>query len=157
MFEMLYVIKIGIFAGIIMSLVGMILGKLKFTNLDLTTYLGCFLTGQSKGKAPMIAGTLVHIFMSGFFAVLYVRIIAHLAEMYNILVEPTLYYGIIFGLVHSVISGAFLVVFDKINPCVANKKVACMGFATSAHGKHAVITYVLIHIVYATIIIRHFA
>lgn len=155
MLMLLYIIKIGLIAGIIMSLVGMALGMLGFTKLDLTTYVGCLLSGQSKGKVPLITGTLFHLFASAFFAVLYAWIIFHAATAHQIYIQPTIFYGVIFGLAHTLISGIILVLLDKINPCVVNKQIPCMGFATSAYGAHAVITYTILHIVYAIIVIKY--
>jgi len=154
MLMLLYTIKVGLFAGIIMSLVGMAFGMLGFTNLDLTTYVGCFLSGQSKGRAPFIAGTLFHLFASAFFGMMYAWIIFYAATKHQIYIQPTLFYGITLGLIHTVVAGSLLVVIDKINPCVISKKVPRMSFATSAHGAHAVIVYTIIHLVYVTIVVK---
>ncbi len=62
--HIIYAIKIGIVAGLVMAVVGTVFGLLRFTSLDLTTYTGCMITGSNRGKAPFIAGFLFHILMS---------------------------------------------------------------------------------------------
>jgi hypothetical protein len=143
----IYSIKVGIIAGLIMAVVGMILGFTKFSSLDLTTYSGCMLTGQNKGKAPFIAGFLFHIFMSAVFGVIYLYLI-HLFK-----IPGTIIYAIALGVVNSLFSGSCLLIMDVINPCVRNKKVPEMGFMATAQGMRAMITYVTLHIVYAFVVL----
>lgn len=152
---MLYVIEVGLLAGIVMSLAGILLGKIHKTKVDLTSYVGCLLMGSSaKPKTIMIAGLLFHLFMSAFFAVVYAMVITHLAFNHLIIVEPNLFDGVVFGVVHTLFSGTMMLLLDRLNPCVRSKKIAAMGFATIKHGYYAALCYLITHVVYAVIVIR---
>lgn len=142
-----YSIKVGIIAGLIMAVVAMLLGFARFSSLDLTTYTGCMLTGQNKGKAPFIAGFLFHIFMSAVFGVVYLYLI-HFFK-----IPGTIIYAVALGVANALFSGSCMLILDVINPCVRNKKVPEMGFMATAQGMRAMITYVTIHIVYAFVVL----
>lgn len=143
----IYAIKVGVIAGVIMAVVGMALGMMKFSSLDLTTYTGCMLTNQNKGKAPFIAGFLFHIFMSAVFGVIYLYLIHYFK------IPGTITYAIALGIANSLFSGSCLLILDIINPCVRNKKVAELGFMATAQGMRAMINYVIVHIVYAFVVL----
>ena len=143
----MYSIKVGIIAGLIMAVVGMVLGMMRFSSLDMTTYTGCMLTGQNKGKTPFIAGFLFHIFMSAVFGVIYLYLIHYFK------IPGTIIYAIALGIANSMFSGACELVLDVINPCVRSGKVPAMGFMATAQGMRAMITYVFLHIVYAFVVL----
>lgn len=143
----IYSIKVGIIAGLIMAVIGILLGLTRFSSLDLTTYTGCMLTGQNKGKTPFIAGFLFHILMSAVFGVIYLYLI-HVFK-----IPGTILYAIALGVANSLFSGSCMLILDVINPCVRNKKVSEMGFMATAQGMRAMITYVIIHIVYAFVVL----
>lgn len=151
--HIIYAVKVGIFAGLVMAAVGTILGLLRFTNLDLTTYMGCMLTGTNQGKLPFIAGFVFHIIISALFGVVYLWVIHYLASGYGIFIKPTLMWGVIVGSVHSLISGSLMLILDRINPCVVKKLMGRMGFLVSAQGIRATIAYILTHIVFASIMV----
>ena len=142
-----YAVKVGIIAGLIMAVVGIILGVTKFSSLDLTTYTGCMLTGENKGKAPFIAGFLFHIFMSAVFGVIYLYLIHYFK------IPGTIIYALALGVLNSIFSGVCELILDVINPCVRNKKVPALGFMATAQGMRAMVTYVILHIVYAFIVL----
>lgn len=143
-----YAAKVGIIAGLIMAVIGMALGMLKLSALDLTTYTGCMITSQPKGKAPFIAGFIFHIIMSAVFGIAYL----YLLHTFNI--PGTLPYAVGLGIAHTIFSGSFMLILDAINPCVANKSVPRVGFVASAQGLNATITYVIIHVSYAVLVIK---
>lgn len=142
-----YAIKVGIIAGLIMATVGMILGFTKFSKLDLTTYTGCMLTGENKGKAPFIAGFLFHMLISAVFGVIYLYLIHYFK------IPGTITYAIALGVLNSIFSGTCELVLDVINPCVRNKKVPALGFMATAQGMKAMVTYVALHIVFAFVVL----
>jgi len=142
-----YAIKVGMIAGLFMAIVGMILGLTKFSSLDLTTYTGCMLTSNNKGKEPFIAGFLFHMLMSAVFGVVYLYLIHYFK------IPGTLTYIVALGVLNSFFSGACMLVLDVINPCVRNKKVPAVGFMATAQGMRAMITYVIIHITYAFVVV----
>lgn len=143
----IYAIKVGIIAGLIMAAVGIVLGLLKFSPLDLTTYTGCMLTGENKGKTPFIVGFLFHIFMSAVFGVVYLYLIHYFK------IPGTLTYAVALGIINSLFSGSCLLIFDVINPCTRNGKVPSLGFMATGQGMRAMINYVIIHIVYAFVVV----
>jgi ribose/xylose/arabinose/galactoside ABC-type transport system permease subunit len=143
----IYSIKVGIIAGLIMAAVGMILGFARFSSLDLTTYTGCMLTGQNKGKTPFIVGFVFHILMSAVFGVVYLYLIHYFK------IPGTILYAVALGVAHSLFSGSCMLILDVINPCVRDKKVPAAGFMATAQGMRAMITYVIIHVVYAFIVL----
>lgn len=115
------ILQFGIIAGVVMSIVAMALNMIGFTKLDLGQYLGCLLTGQKSGAASSVAGTAMHLALSGAFAYLYVQAMAY----FNLLV--TLQTALILGAANTILSGIMLKVTDAINPCIASKKVRAMG------------------------------
>ncbi|MBI2344662.1 hypothetical protein HYV10_01160 [Candidatus Dependentiae bacterium] len=139
----IYAIKVGLIAGIIMAAFGMILGFFKFSTLNLTNYTGCMLTNQNKGKAPFIAGFLFHMLISAIFGIVYLFIIHYFK------IPGTIIYAIALGVANSLFSGTCILLLDIINPCVRNGKVPALGFMATGQGMQAMITYVIIHIVYA--------
>ncbi len=144
MFEMLYLFKIGIVAGVIMGMAAMFLKIIKFTTLDLTKYVGCLLTGQSSGRVNFIAGFVAHLGAAVFFAFVYNYVIRHFK------VEISGHNAVYFGIIHTLIAGALILpLLDRMNPCVAQGSIKRMSYFASGYGIPAVITYVIGHIVYA--------
>lgn len=144
MFEMIYLVKVGLIAGIIMGMAAMILNMIKFTTLDLTKYVGCLLTGHSAGRVNFIAGFVAHLIASAFFAVVYNYLIDHF------MIPVSLHNALHFGIIHTLISGCILLpVFDRMNPCVVQGSIKRMSYLASGYGMSAVITYVAGHIMYA--------
>ena len=143
MLEAFYAIKVGVIAGVVMGMSAMILNMIKFTTLDLTKYSGALLTGQAAGRVNFIAGFCLHIIASGFFGVVYAYLIAH----FNIVIA--LHNAMYFGLIHALISGYILSVFDKMNPCVAQGSIKRMGYFASNYGMTAVLTFFGLHVIYA--------
>jgi len=142
-----YAAKVGIIAGIAIAVLGMALGILKFSTLDLTTYTGCMITNQNKGAAPFIAGFMFHMIAS------VVLGIAYLYVLHTFDIPGTLVWALALGVIHTLISGSLMFIFDMINPCVASKKVPRVGFAASAQGLRAVIAFTITHIVFAVIVV----
>ena len=143
MFEMMYLAKVGVIAGVVMGVAAMILNMIKFTTLDLTKYFGCLLTGQSTGRVNFIAGFVFHLCASAFFAILYDYLIVHF------MIVVSLRSAIHFGIIHTIVSGCLLPVIDQINPCVAQGSVKRMSYLASGYGSTAIVTYVAGHIIYA--------
>lgn len=143
----IYAIKVGIIAGVIMAAVAMILGALHFTTLNLTMNTGCMLTGKNKGLTPFIVGFLFHIIMSAAFGVGYLYIIHYFK------IPGTIFYALVLGIINSLLSGFAMLILDVINPCIRNKKVPAIGFMGTAQGLRATITYVLLHITYAFVVL----
>ncbi len=148
MFELVHVAKIGIVAGIVMGMAAMILNLLKFTKLDLTTYMGSLITGKPSGPINFIAGFTAHIFASAALAIVYDFFIVIFQ------IPLTLYVGLIAGILHTFISGTCMIVFDNFNRCVQQGTVAPLGFLASNYGLHAVLTFFATHIIYAIIVIK---
>ena len=143
MFEIMYLAKIGIIAGLLIAMVGMFLGMIKFTTLDLTKYFGCLLTGHAAGRINFIAGFVFHMIASVALAILYNFVIVH----FNVAVS--LKNALHFGIIHILISGCMLPVFDKIKPCVVQGSIKRMSYFGSNYGISAVVAYVLTHMTYA--------
>ena len=93
--HIIYSIKVGIFAGLVIAAVGMVIGVLKLSSLDLTTYTGCMLTGKNKGSAPFIAGFLFHMLASAAFGVVYLYLI------HTFKIPGTLLYAVALGVANS--------------------------------------------------------
>ncbi|MBP9764783.1 hypothetical protein KBD08_00420 [Candidatus Babeliales bacterium] len=144
-------IKAGLIAGLIMAVVGTIIGMLKITKLDLTTYTGCMLSGQSKGSAPFVAGFIFHMIVSAVLGVVYLYLI------HTFKLPATLQTGIILGVLNTLFSGTLMLVMDVINPCVRSGKVERMGFMVTAQGLPATLVYFFLHIVYAVCVIKFLA
>jgi len=142
-----YAIKVGIIAGIAMAVLGTIIGLLKLSPLNLTTYTGCMLTGTNKGPIPFIVGFIVHIAASAAFGVGYLYLI------HTFKIPGTLTYAIALGVAHTFLSGTLMLIFDIINPCTRNKMVPYVGFMGTAQGLSSVVTYATIHILYAVIVV----
>lgn len=145
--SIIYSMKVGIIAGLIMAAVGTVIGVLKLSSLDLTTYTGCMLTGKNKGSAPFIAGFLFHMLASAVFGVVYLYLI------YTFKIPGTLQYAVALGVANSFFSGCCMLLFDRINPCTRNKMVPYVGFMATAQGMSSVLTYAFLHIVFATVVL----
>ena len=145
--HIMYSVKVGIFAGLVITVVGMIVGKLRLSSLDLTTYTGCMLTGRNKGTAPFVAGFLFHIIMSAVLGVVYLYLI------YTFKIPGTLLYGLSLGVLHTFFSGSCMLVLDVINPCTRNKMVPYVGFMGTAQGMSSVLAYASVHILFAMIVL----
>ncbi len=147
MFEMFYLVKVGLTAGIIMGMAAMILNMVKFTTLDLTKYVGCLLTGQAAGRVNFIAGFVAHLIASVVFAILYHYIIV------EYVIAVSLRNAVFFGIVHTLISGCFVLpFFDRMNPCVAQGSIKRMNYFASGYGVTAAMTYVVGHVLYAIVV-----
>lgn len=144
MFEVIYLIKVGIIAGVIMGMAAMVLQMIKFTTLDLTKYVGCLLTGHSTGRVNFIAGFIAHLGASAVFAILYDYLIVHF------MIAVSLHNAVHFGIVHTLISGCLVLpVMDRMNPCVAQGSIKRMNYLASGYGVSAAITYTAGHVIYA--------
>lgn len=144
MFEILYLAKIGLIAGVIMGMAAMILQMIKFTTLDLTKYVGCLLTGHAAGRVNFVAGFVAHLCASAFFSILYAYILEHF------MIAVSLRNAVHFGVLHTLISGCLVLpMFDRMNPCVAQGSIKRMNYLASGYGVSAVITYTAGHIIYA--------
>jgi hypothetical protein len=143
----MYSIKVGIIAGIAMAIAAIIIKLLKLSPLDLTTYTGCMLTGTNKGVPPFIVGSLVHIIASGAFGVGYLYLI------HTFKIPGTLMYAVAMGIAHTFFSGALMLILDAINPCTRNQMVPYVGFMGTAQGLSSALTYAVIHIIYAVIVV----
>ncbi|MCX5924454.1 MAG: hypothetical protein NTZ68_03460 [Candidatus Dependentiae bacterium] len=146
MFEIIYICKVGILAGIIMGMAAMILNLVKFTTLDLTAYMGCLLTKRSSGMINFIAGFSFHLFASAALALVYVFVIG----MFQI--SLTFVNGLIAGCVHTLVSGCLLPQLDRFNACVKKGTLPKMGYFASNYGANAMITFTAGHIIYAVIV-----
>ncbi|MFA5999343.1 MAG: hypothetical protein WC747_04975 [Candidatus Babeliales bacterium] len=146
MFEIIYICKVGILAGIIMGMAAMILNLVKFTTLDLTSYMGCLLTKRSSGTINFIAGFSFHLFASAVLALVYVFVIG----MFQI--SLSLHAGIVAGCIHTIISGCLLPQLDRFNACAAKGKLPRMGYFASNYGTNAIITFTAGHIIYAVVV-----
>lgn len=144
----MYAAKVGVIAGLIVAALGMLMGMLRLSALDLTTYTGCMITSKSKGFAPFIAGFIFHIIVSALLGVTYLYVI------HTFHIPTTMAYAVALGVAHTIISGSIMLVFDAINPCVADKAVPRVGFVASAQGINATITYVIIHVSFAIIVVK---
>lgn len=151
MFEALYVAKVGIAAGLIMGMAAMILGMIKFTNLDLTKYMGGLLTGKPSGVVNFVAGFSFHIFVSIILAFVYLFFIT------NLHISITLQNGIHAGLIHTLISGMLVHILDRFNPCVTQGSIKGLGYFASNYGITATITFTAGHIIYAIIVFMFLA
>ena len=151
MFEALYVAKVGIAAGLIMGMVAMILNMIKFTTLDLTTYMGSLLTGKPSGTLNFVAGFSFHLLVSIILAFVYLFFITTLH------IAITLHNSLHAGLIHTLISGVLMHVLDRINPCVSQGSVKGLGYFASNYGIPAIITFITGHLLYAVIIFMFFA
>ena len=142
----IYSIKVGLFAGLVIAVVGIILGFFKATTLDLTTYTGCMLSGTNKGPAPFIVGFSVHMIASAGFGVAYLYLI------HTFKIPPTLAYALALGAAHTFFSGSLMLLLDVINPCTRNKMVPYVGFMGTAQGLSAMLAYVFTHMLFAVIV-----
>ncbi|MCX5924339.1 MAG: hypothetical protein NTZ68_02875 [Candidatus Dependentiae bacterium] len=145
--HIIYSFKVGIFAGLIMAAVGMVIGMLKLSSLDLTTYTGCMLTGRNKGAIPFVVGFVFHVLMSAVFGVVYLYLI------HTFKIPGTLLYGVALGVANTFFSGSCMLLLDVINPCTRNKMVPYVGFMGTAQGMSSALTYAFIHIVYAVVVL----
>lgn len=141
--SLIQLIKYSIASGLIMSVFGTILQIIGFTNLDIGTYLGCLLTGKKSGKASFFSGFATHLIASVVIAYLYLQAINY----FNL--GLSLQTALMLGLANTLFSGIMIRVFDMISPCVASKKLQPIGFFASEYGIQGIVTYALIHIVFA--------
>ncbi|HSW76342.1 MAG TPA: hypothetical protein VLG50_04830 [Candidatus Saccharimonadales bacterium] len=146
MFEIIYICKIGILAGIIVSMVGTILGMSKFTTLNFGPYSGCLLTGRPSGTFSFIAGITFHIFVSAALALVYVFFIG----LFH--VELTFINSLIAGCIHTILSAILMTQLNYVNPCVRNKILPPLKYFASNHGVNGIITFVITHTLYAVIL-----
>ncbi|OGB86353.1 hypothetical protein A3J41_00790 [candidate division TM6 bacterium RIFCSPHIGHO2_12_FULL_38_8] len=140
---MFLMFKVGVVSGMIMGIAAMILHKIKFTTLDLTRYFGALLTGKASGTVNFISGFIFHLIVSGILGFVYAF------AMIRLQISISVVNAVLFGLVHTLISGSFLPFFDKLNPCVAQGLIRPMGYFASKYGVTAVITFVAGHVIYA--------
>lgn len=143
MVDMMHIALYGIFAGLIMSAVGGILGAIGFSDLNLGGSLGCFLTGKAQGKAPVYAGILFHLVCSVLFADAYMYMMSYFG------LALTLHTGLFIGVLNTLFSGTVMVFLDHINPCVKSGMVRRTGFCASAYGVRGIMAYFIVHVVYA--------
>lgn len=146
MFFSWYVFKVGVVAGLVMGLVAMGLNLIKLTTLDLTKYFGALLTGQIAGRTNFIAGFLLHVLASGILANLY------MIAMQIFSMSVSWQTAGIVGVVHALISGMILPVFDTLNPCVVQGIMRPMGYLASNYGITGSITFVVEHLFYTGLV-----
>lgn len=140
---LIQIIKYSIASGITMSAVAMALQMSGFTKLDIGTYLGCLLTGQKSGTKSFMLGLIAHLFASIAIAYLYVQAMT----LFDL--SLSLKTACILGLANTFFSGVFIKCLDMVNPCVEAKKIQPMGFFASNYGINGIISYTLIHVVFA--------
>ncbi len=142
------IIKYGIISGITMSAIAMALQISGFTKLDMGTYLGCLLTGQKSGIKSFIFGLTAHLFISIAIAYLYVQTMIFFNLSVSFKTACTL------GFLNTFFSGIFIKGFDIVNPCVKSKKLQGIDLFASGYGIRGIISYTLIHIVFATTFLK---
>jgi len=150
MISNMFVVQAGLIAGVVMGLFAMVMNMLELTSLNLTSYMGCMLTQKKSGPLSFAAGSIAHLLASVMFAFIYLHLLAYFKLGFNIT------NGAIFGVAHTAFSGLMLVVMDKLNQCVADKKIKAMGVFAQGHGLMGVITFALAHIIYAIVLIKLF-
>jgi len=119
-----------------------------FTNLDMSIYLGCQLTGQDSGMKSFILSLLGHFLAAIIIAYLYVQAMT----LFDL--SLSLKTACILGLANTFCSGIFVKGLDLINPCVQTRKIQGMGFFASGYGINGVISYAFIHIVFAVTFLK---
>lgn len=146
MFTMFYLFQVGVIAAVAVGVVAMTLKMLNFTTLDLTKYFGSLLTGQVSGRTNFIAGFVFHLLVGGILANIYLLFI----DMFHVAI--TLKNALMFGGMHTIISGSMLPLVDRINPCVAQQTIKPMNFFASNYGITAVLTFVAGHMLFAFVV-----
>lgn len=146
MISMLLSFKVGLFSSLIIAIPAVILNKIRFTTLDLTTYMGGLLTGQSSGRTNFLAGFIFHIIASVCIVAVYIYFINALCLQLNF--GNALHAGCI----HALISGMLMHSLDHINPCVVQGTIKPLGYFGSNYGATAVVTFVFQHVCYAVIV-----
>lgn len=147
LFTTLQIIQFGVIAGIVMGIFAMALQMIGFTKLNLNEYIGCLLTGHKTGYVSFIAGFVNHLVMSALFAYVYVQVITYFALPVN------LQTALIMAAANILFSGTMLKVTDAISPCTASGKVRAMNFFASGYGIPGIITYILVHFIYALVLL----
>lgn len=150
MLSNMFIAQAGLIAGLVMGTIAMIIHMLGLTSLNLTEYMGCMLTHKKSGPVSFAAGFIVHLIASVMFAFIYQHLIGYFS------LELTIMNGIILGVVHTIFSGVMMLVMDSMNKCVIDKKINAMGILAQNHGLMGMITYTLVHIVYAVILMKLF-
>jgi hypothetical protein len=145
---MVQLIKFSVISGMTMSAVAMALGMVGFTTLDLGTYLGCLLTGEKSGLISFVAGLAAHLIASVVIAYFYLQAMTY----FNM--PLSLKTACILGLMNTFCSGIMIKAIDMIHPCVASKKLQGIGLFASGYGMPGIITYALIHLVFAATFLK---
>lgn len=145
---LIQIIKYSIVSAITMSLAAMALQMSGFTKLDMGTYLGCLLTGKNSGMKSFVLSLLGHFFAAIFIAYLYVQAMT----LFDL--SLSLKTACILGLANTFFSGIFVKGLDMVNPCVEAKKMQGMGFFASGYGINGIISYALIHVVFAVTFLK---
>ena len=138
-----HLVLFSIASAVIMSAAGMLVQLSGFTKLDMGTHLGCLLTGQKSGKKSLLFSLMAHFFAAIVIGYLYLQAIA----LFKL--SLSLKTAIILGLGNTLFSGIFVKAFDILNPCVDSKSLQGIGFFASGYGVHGIISYTLLHIVFA--------
>lgn len=143
----IYAMKAGIISGLVMAIAVIILQKTHVSKLKIDSYTGCMLTGESKSNKSKFFSFLFHIIMAAIFGVIDLFII-HYFKITNTITNI-----ITLGVLNSIISGSCEFLLDFVNPCVHNKKTPNLGFMATAQGLNAMMSYLGLHIIYASIFI----
>jgi hypothetical protein len=137
-----YIIITGIVAGALMSAWCTLAQYLQLTTLDLGQYDGCLLTGEKTGKKSFIIALLIHFAISVVIAYLYAGAFFLLHK------QPGMRWGLIFGLMHWVISSMVVPISDRFNPCVKNGSLHPLDLAARGYGRTGMLVFLTAHLLY---------
>ncbi len=150
MIDILNTMWAGLLGGVAMSIWTVAMNKSGLTTLCLGTYQGCMLTGKSSGALSAISAITMHAMFSIGIAFIYAWAITY----FDI---PVFWYtGLFLGLVHTLISGMILPVFDMMNSCVAKGAVRPMKLFASGHGTSGIFTFLVGHLIYGFMVVTFF-
>ncbi len=136
----------GVVGGIAMTVMMTLARMMGVVEVNMAMYQGCMITGKDHGGGTWIAGLLMHLMLSALIATLY----ALAFEM--IWGRATWWLGMINAVVHWLIAGMVLRMFDGMNLCVEDGRMRAFGVYGKNYGTMMVVGFLMGHLLYGAIV-----
>jgi hypothetical protein len=136
----------GVVGGVAMTVMMTLARMMGMVDVNMAMYQGCMITKKDHGAGTWIAGFLMHLMISALIA------LAYAWAFEAIWGEAGWLYGMINAVVHWLIGGMVLPMFDSMNPCVGDGRMKGFGAYGKAHGAMMVVGFFMGHLLYGAIV-----
>lgn len=133
----------GVVGGVGTEIFLWLVRMIDYAQMNLSMVLGAMVTQQVSAGTWLI-GFVIHLIVSGLIALIY-------AVFFELFRLGTWWLGLLFGVVHAVISGAVMIAMPLMHPAMPELFPA-PGFMAINYGGRSLIVFLVMHMLYGLIV-----